>query len=79
MKTLECKSLFDSLKIIDRLSYTEYMSLQNEYPDDFLAGRYRQEVILYESKIYVFGAPFILSPYHVIKDGKKRRTFTLKC
>ena len=55
IKTLESILLFDSLELIETANYTSYLTLQTEYPDDFLVGRYRQEVVLYKFKIYVFG------------------------
>ncbi len=55
INTLESFKLFDSVEMREKASYIEFVHLQTEYPDDFLAGRYRQEVALYESKIYVFG------------------------
>ena len=53
--TLESFKLFDSVEIREKAGYIELMHLQAEYPDDFLMGRYRQEVAFYNSKIYVFG------------------------
>lgn len=55
MKTLESVKLFDSVQIIDKATYIEYSHLQVEYPDDFLLGRYRQEIAFYGSKIYTLG------------------------
>jgi hypothetical protein len=48
--------LFDSLEIINSSMYMikeDYYS--SRYPDNFLEGRYRQETILYDNKIFAFG------------------------
>jgi hypothetical protein len=56
MKTLECKKLFDSVELINKsMNYTDTLALNNEYPNDFLIGRYRQEVLHHDGKIYAFG------------------------
>ena len=55
LKTLESNKLFDSLEIIDRATFIEMERLDQEYPNDFLDGRYRQEVVHYENKLYALG------------------------
>jgi hypothetical protein len=53
--TLESRQLFDSIELIQNSSYIETLNLQQQYPDDFLAGRYRQEAVVYNEKIYILG------------------------
>jgi hypothetical protein len=62
MKTFECKKLFDSIELINKTTnFSSIVALNNEYPNEFLSGRYRQEVVHYKGKIYAFGGG--------IKDG----------
>ena len=55
IETLKSECLFDSIQMIENASHIKRIQLDNEYPDDFLAGRYRQEVVMYNKKVYVFG------------------------
>ena len=55
IKTLESKKLFDSLELLDNANFTMRQELDLMYRDDFLNGRYRQEVVHYDNKIFVFG------------------------
>lgn len=52
---LESVKLFDSIELFQNSSYIETQHLMQQYPDDFLAGRYRQEAVVYNEKIYLFG------------------------
>jgi hypothetical protein len=47
--------LFDSTELIHHASFRELEALNQEYPNDFLKGLYRQEVVHYKNKFYVFG------------------------
>jgi hypothetical protein len=55
IKTLVSKKLFDSIDLLARANFTTLTQLDQEYPDEFLLGRYRQEVVHYKGKLYVFG------------------------
>jgi hypothetical protein len=55
LKTLESEKLFDSLELTRTESFRELETLNRDYPNDFLKGLYRQEVIHYKNKFYVFG------------------------
>jgi hypothetical protein len=57
LKTLESKKLFDSLELNDKAESSFLMRRQLElaYPNDFLEGRYRQEVVHYKNKAFAFG------------------------
>lgn len=55
MRTLETKTLFDSIALIENANFVEMELLSAEYPNEFLFGRYRQEVIHYNHKLYAFG------------------------
>jgi hypothetical protein len=55
LNKLESVKLFDSIKLLDNANMTQLEMLKKEYPDDFLYGRYRQECVYYENKIYAFG------------------------
>lgn len=52
---LESCKLFDSIELVQNSSYIETQHLMQQYPDDFLAGRYRQEAVVYNEKIYLLG------------------------
>ena len=54
-KTLESKCLLDSARLNETTNIREREILNTTYPNAFLAGRYRQEIILYNDKIFVFG------------------------
>lgn len=75
LKTLESSTLFDSLKLIDNASnFTQLNELNERYPNNFLDGRYRQEVIHYKNKLYAFGGgaftgeAYILSEVYLVKS-----------
>ena len=55
IKTLESKKLFDSVELLENANFTRQLELDELYPDEFLSGRYRQEVVHYENKLYTFG------------------------
>jgi hypothetical protein len=55
LKTLECVKLFDSIELLAKANFSESVALHQLYPEEFLLGRYRQEVVHYSSKLYTFG------------------------
>lgn len=55
VKTLESKCLLDSVRLNETSNIREREHLNSAYPNGFLTGRYRQEIVLYSDKIYVFG------------------------
>lgn len=55
IETLHCECLFNSGNLLEKASYFRQVQLSDEYPEDFLLGRYRQEVVIHDRKIYVFG------------------------
>lgn len=55
IKTLESVKLFDSIDLIENSSFSQLNKLNQLYPNGFLYGRYRQEVIHYDNKMYTFG------------------------
>ena len=56
MKTLITEKLLDSVELISQNdSFFALQALNEQYPNDFLKGLYRQEVIHYNNKFYVFG------------------------
>ncbi len=55
LKTLKSEKLFDSVQMTENESYYGLMALNEEYPNEFLKGLYRQEVVHYKNKFYVFG------------------------
>ena len=55
IRTLQSEKLFDSIQLKDSANFSTLRQLDIDYPNNFLAGRYRQEVIIHEDKIYVFG------------------------
>jgi hypothetical protein len=55
IRTLESKKLFDSIELLHKANFTRQIELNQMYPDEFLLGRYRQEVVHYKGKFYVFG------------------------
>ncbi|CAF0839649.1 unnamed protein product [Brachionus calyciflorus] len=55
IKTLESEKLFDSIELVENSNFRELENLNDIYPNDFLYGRYRQEVIHFENKLYTFG------------------------
>lgn len=55
LKSFESERLFDSLRLIEDARFYQTALAAEQYPDDFLLGRYRQEVVFYAGKIYAFG------------------------
>lgn len=55
MRTLEIVTLFDSISLIENANFIEMEQLNAAYPNDFLFGRYRQEVVHYDNKLFAFG------------------------
>ncbi len=56
LKTLESTKLFDSVALSDSvMNFTMISELNARYPNQFLDGRYRQEVVFYKNKFYTFG------------------------
>ena len=55
IETLFTECLFDSSKLLENASFRMQEELSIQYPDDFLMGRYRQDIILHERNIFVFG------------------------
>ena len=55
MRTLELTTLFDSISLVENSTFFEMEQLAEQYPNDFLFGRYRQEVTHYDGKLYAFG------------------------
>lgn len=55
IKTLEVKTLFDSISLLENANFIELNQLEQTYPNDFLRGSYRQEVVHYKNKLYTFG------------------------
>jgi hypothetical protein len=56
IRTLVSKKLFDSIELTANANFTAARTQLDEvYPDEFLLGRYRQETVVYNNKIYVFG------------------------
>ena len=55
LNKLESVKLFDSTELLENANMTQLEMLKNEYPDDFLYGRDRQECVYYDNKIYAFG------------------------
>lgn len=55
LRTLECRTLFDSISLLENANFIEMTQLAEAYPNEFLFGRYRQEVVHYDRKLYAFG------------------------
>jgi hypothetical protein len=56
LKTLQSTKLFDSISLNESVqNFTQLSELNAKYPNDFLGGRYRQEVIFFKNKFYTFG------------------------
>ena len=56
LKTLESYKLFDSIELKESVSnFSMQRELELKYPNEFLEGRYRQEVIFCKNKFYTFG------------------------
>ncbi len=48
--------MFDSVALGDSvMNFTMISELNARYPNQFLDGRYRQEVVFYKNKFYTFG------------------------
>ena len=41
--------------MIENTNFTTMNQLNQDYPDDFLQGRYRQDSVYYQNKIYAIG------------------------
>ena len=56
IETLHCECLFNSVDMIENVpSYHTLIELNRQYPEEFLQGRYRQDVVVFNKKIIVFG------------------------
>ena len=55
IETLVSECLFNSIELLENANFRETIELNRLYPDDFLSGRFRQEVILFEKNVFVFG------------------------
>ncbi len=55
IQTLYSECLFNSVDMIENISYLTLLELNRQYPEDFLQGRYRQDVVVFNKKIIVFG------------------------
>ncbi|RNA40279.1 kelch domain-containing 10 -like protein [Brachionus plicatilis] len=68
IKTLESVKLFDSIELIENATVADTHRLNQLYPNDFLTGRYRQEVVYYENKLYTFGGGKIDGDAHCFEN-----------
>lgn len=68
IKTLESVKLFDSIELVENATVADMHRLNQLYPDDFLTGRYRQEVVYYENKLYTFGGGKIDGDAHSFEN-----------
>lgn len=69
LKSLESSKLFDSIELRDNVSnFTQLNELNQKYPNNFLDGRYRQEVIYYKNKLYAFGGGSITGEAYVLSE-----------
>ena len=56
IETLHCECVFNSADMIKNVSsHHELIELNRQYPEEFLQGRYRQDVVVFNKKIIVFG------------------------
>ena len=56
LKTLVCTKMFDSVQLRESATnFSMQHDLNAKYPNNFLSGRYRQEVVYYQNKFYTFG------------------------
>ena len=62
IETLHCECLFNSVDMIENVpSYHTLIELNRQYPEEFLQGRYRQDVVVFNKKIIVFGGGSFIS------------------
>ena len=55
LRTLETATLFDSISLVENANFIEMEQLSAAYPNEFLFGRYRQEVVHHDHKLYALG------------------------
>lgn len=55
LRTLETTTLFDSISLVENANFIEMEQLSAAYPNEFLFGRYRQEVVHHDHKLYALG------------------------
>lgn len=72
---MESEKLFDSIELIENATVADMHRLNQLYPNDFLNGRYRQEVVYYENKLYTFGGGKIDGDAHSLENVKIIFTF----